>query len=76
VIDGQPFADRELVRNAEIYLCGNPELVQKLKKFAYLNGASLSRIHADPFVVAPTRRRRVKKSASSSAPRGVIVPTG
>ena len=33
-----------------LYLCGNPELVQRLKKRAYLAGASLERIHSDPFL--------------------------
>jgi CDP-4-dehydro-6-deoxyglucose reductase, E3 len=32
------------------YLCGNPAFVQKLKKKLYLAGASLSRIHSDPFL--------------------------
>lgn len=32
------------------YLCGNPDLVGKLKKRLYLAGASLSRIHSDPFL--------------------------
>lgn len=31
------------------YLCGNPDLVRNLKKRLYLAGASLSRIHSDPF---------------------------
>lgn len=35
---------------AQIYLCGNPTLVQTLKKRLYLAGASLSRIHSDPFL--------------------------
>lgn len=33
-----------------IYLCGNPTLVQQLKKRLYLAGASLTRIHSDPFL--------------------------
>jgi CDP-4-dehydro-6-deoxyglucose reductase, E3 len=37
------------------YLCGHPELVRKLEKKLYLSGASLLRIHADPFV-APAMR--------------------
>lgn len=41
------------VTEAEIYLCGNPELVHRFKKWAYLKGACLSRIHADPFLEAP-----------------------
>lgn len=42
---------RELTapESARIYLCGAPDLVQRLKKKLYLKGASLSRIHADPF---------------------------
>jgi CDP-4-dehydro-6-deoxyglucose reductase, E3 len=35
---------------ARTYLCGNPTLVQTLKKRLYLAGASLSRIHSDPFL--------------------------
>jgi NAD(P)H-flavin reductase/ferredoxin len=37
-----------------IYLCGHPELVRKLEKKLYLSGASLLRIHCDPFE-APAR---------------------
>ena len=33
-----------------VYLCGHPDLVRKLQKKVYLAGASLDRIHADPFV--------------------------
>lgn len=36
-------------RDARIYLCGAPDLVHRLKKKLYLKGASLDRIHADPF---------------------------
>lgn len=32
------------------YLCGNPTLVQALKKKLYLAGATLTRIHSDPFL--------------------------
>lgn len=35
---------------ARVYLCGNPTLVQTLKKRLYLAGASLTRIHSDPFL--------------------------
>lgn len=42
----------ERIREADIYLCGNPALVAMLKKHAYLQGASLHRIHSDPFVTA------------------------
>lgn len=44
---------------SRIYLCGNPELVRDLKKRLYLGGASLDRIHSDPFVpAAPGTARR------------------
>jgi NAD(P)H-flavin reductase/ferredoxin len=33
-----------------VYLSGNPALVQKLKKKAFLAGAKLQEIHSDPFV--------------------------
>jgi len=33
-----------------VYLCGDPELVQRLRKRVYLCGAPLARIHCDPFV--------------------------
>lgn len=36
-----------------VFLCGDPELVQKLKRRLFLAGASLAEIHADPFVMAP-----------------------
>jgi ferredoxin-NADP reductase len=39
---------------SRIYLCGNPTLVQTLKKRLYLAGASLSRIHSDPFLPRAT----------------------
>jgi ferredoxin-NADP reductase len=35
-----------------VYLCGHPDLVQKLKKQCFLAGASMSMIHSDPFVTS------------------------
>jgi ferredoxin-NADP reductase len=35
-----------------IYLCGDPELVTRMRKGLYLAGADLAEIHADPFVTA------------------------
>ncbi len=52
-IDRQPLQSYAPLRNAMIYLCGSPTLVANLKKHAYLQGASLDRIYADPFVTAP-----------------------
>jgi len=36
-----------------VYLCGDPEIVQKLKKHCFFAGAAMREIHADPFVFAP-----------------------
>ncbi len=35
-----------------IYLCGHPEMVAVLKRRAFLSGASLQDIYADPFVIS------------------------
>lgn len=42
-------------RDQRVYLCGHPELVQKLQKKIYIGGGALERIHVDPFV-APAAR--------------------
>lgn len=38
------------LKEARIYLCGNPGFVRDLRKQMYLAGVPLSRIHADPFL--------------------------
>jgi len=40
------------LRNWRVYLCGHPEMVKQTKRSAYLNGASLKDIYADPFYVS------------------------
>lgn len=40
-----------------VYLCGNPEFVQRMKKQCYLAGAAMQAIHSDPFVIAPNAAR-------------------
>jgi ferredoxin-NADP reductase len=63
---GREVLDRgQSLEDAEIYLCGNPDLVRGLKKFAYLRGAALSRIHADAFAATPAEQ--VVRSHSPSA---------
>ena len=37
-----------------VYLCGDPELVQRLRKRIYLSGAPQGRIHCDPFFAPPS----------------------
>jgi CDP-4-dehydro-6-deoxyglucose reductase len=39
---------------ARIYLCGNPDFVRAMRRQMYLAGASLDRIHADPFLPPAT----------------------
>jgi CDP-4-dehydro-6-deoxyglucose reductase, E3 len=36
--------------DCRVYLCGDPELVQRLRQRVYLCGAPRARIHCDPFV--------------------------
>lgn len=38
------------LKEARIYLCGNPDFVRSQRKNLYLAGATLARIHADPFL--------------------------
>ncbi len=40
------------LKGARVYLCGDPERVQALKKRCFLAGAAMKDIFADPFVVA------------------------
>lgn len=41
-----------MLKGCAVYLCGHPDLVNKLKKKAYLAGADLKDIHADAFVMS------------------------
>lgn len=34
-----------------VYLCGHPEMVNHMKQAAFLNGASMRDIYADPFII-------------------------
>ncbi len=36
----------------QVFLCGHPEMVNNTKRMAFLAGAALKNIHADPFVMA------------------------
>lgn len=51
-LDQLLFSQYPKLNEHRLYFCGNSELVRKLRKHAYLAGASLSRIHADPFAAA------------------------
>jgi CDP-4-dehydro-6-deoxyglucose reductase len=49
-LDAAVFGDIPSFGAHRIYLCGDPELVRRLRRGAYLAGGFLDRIHADPFV--------------------------
>ncbi len=52
---GLPALLRERFSNLEgyrVYLCGDPTLVNNLKKQCFLAGAAMRSIHSDPFVLA------------------------
>lgn len=44
------FADNKDLKNSLVFLCGSPEMVKSARKLAYLNGADMKNIYADPFV--------------------------
>ena len=46
-----------------VYLCGNPDLVNRLRRAVYLAGGFLDRIHVDPFVLPGERRTRLGPSS-------------
>lgn len=58
------FSDFPKLAEFRVYLCGNPDLVRGMKRRAYLAGASLSRIHADPFVHASPPQTRHPEAAT------------
>ena len=37
-----------------VFLCGHPEMVKSAKKRAFLSGAAMQDIYADPFVLSST----------------------
>ncbi|HHM04547.1 MAG TPA: 2Fe-2S iron-sulfur cluster binding domain-containing protein [Gammaproteobacteria bacterium] len=41
------------LKDTRLYLCGHPDMVKTAKKKAFLAGASLADIYADPFELAP-----------------------
>jgi NAD(P)H-flavin reductase/ferredoxin len=47
------LADLPNLKGWRVYLCGHPDMVKSTKKRAFLAGASLQEIYADPFVLAP-----------------------
>ncbi len=46
------FRENANLKSWRVFLCGHPEMVKSARKQAFLLGASMSRIYADPFVVS------------------------
>lgn len=51
--DQVAFARLPAMKNWRVYLCGHPEMVKTARKRAFLAGASMKDIYADPFVISP-----------------------
>lgn len=52
--DQVALTDWQNLKGWRVYLCGNPEMVKSAKKRAFLAGASMQNIYADPFVLSTT----------------------
>jgi ferredoxin-NADP reductase/ferredoxin len=50
--DAAAFARHPSLKGWRVYLCGHPDMVKGAKRKAFLAGASLADIYADPFVPA------------------------
>ncbi len=49
------FADHADLKDWRVYLCGYPAMVHAARKTAYLAGAAMADIHADPFELMDKR---------------------
>ncbi len=47
------FQDIANLKNWRVFLCGHPEMVNNMKKRAFLAGAAIADIYTDAFVVSP-----------------------
>lgn len=59
------FSDNKDLTDQLVYLCGSPEMVKSSKKMAYLSGADMKHIYADPFITKDIRQERSDISASN-----------
>ena len=51
------FADHPALDGYRVYLCGYPPMVEAARKAAYLMGAAIADIHADPFELRDLRSK-------------------
>ncbi len=49
------FANNRTMKDCLVYLCGSPQMVAHARKQAYLDGADMKHIYADPFVTRDLR---------------------
>lgn len=57
------LAHHKTLQDWRVYLCGDPIMVETTKKLAYLAGAKLADIYADPFVLKELRKSPRNNSA-------------
>lgn len=55
------------LRGWRLYLCGHPDMVNQTKRMAYLKGAAIKDIYADPFYVAQSDENAVGSAAEKQA---------
>lgn len=49
----EAFRERfPMLASTRVYVCGDPAIVQSLRKQAFMAGAAMKHIHSDPFVIA------------------------
>jgi CDP-4-dehydro-6-deoxyglucose reductase, E3 len=68
-LDAEVFARFPSLEGTRVFLCGDPTLVTKMRRRAFLAGADLSSIHADAFVTAAA-------TTADSAPSGSAPAAG
>jgi len=51
-VDKIAFGDLADLKGWRVFLCGHPDLVAAARRRAFLSGASMTEIHADPFVLS------------------------
>ncbi|PCH62905.1 MAG: oxygenase [Gammaproteobacteria bacterium] len=50
------FSQNKDLKNCCVYLCGSPAMVKSARQQAYLNGADMKNIYADPFITKELRQ--------------------
>jgi NAD(P)H-flavin reductase len=56
-VAGAAFSDLGGLADWRVFICGAPPMVEEAKKTAYLAGAAIADIHADPFELRDLRRK-------------------